>query len=211
MRIVSALGPELGALPASQRPAVLVNQAGARRLRPFARRRRMTARPERVRIRARNPWTFLRRRRLGWNVRFMGSGVWRACSANRAERLAGLGGRGAAFRLPPSEVPTKECMRGSRVRQLAFCHLFAVYGGGRGAWSPGRPDAAVARRESPRCVLGCFCSVIACRCRIGRDSAPVLYSASSQRGSPPPSPRAGDFCSVNRLERCGYLIFNRCG
>ncbi len=137
MQIVSALGTAWGALPASQRPAVLVNQAGARRLRPFARRRRMTARPERVRIRARNPWTFLRRRRLGWNVRFMGSGVWRACSANWAERLAGLGGSGAALRLPPSEVPTEECMRASWVRQLAFCHLFPIAVERRGVpWIP---------------------------------------------------------------------------
>lgn len=40
------------------------------RLRPFALRREMTARPPWVFIRVRKPCTFERRRRLGWNVRF---------------------------------------------------------------------------------------------------------------------------------------------
>lgn len=39
------------------------------RLRPFARRREITARPPLVFIRVRNPCVFERRRRLGWNVR----------------------------------------------------------------------------------------------------------------------------------------------
>lgn len=38
----------------------------ARRLRPFLRRERSTARPPRVRMRRRNPWRRLRRRTLGW-------------------------------------------------------------------------------------------------------------------------------------------------
>jgi|SRR5215472_3697033 len=37
-----------------------------RRLRPLRRRAERTARPERVRIRTRNPWVRLRRRLLGW-------------------------------------------------------------------------------------------------------------------------------------------------
>ena len=45
-----------------------------RRLRPFARRRLSTVRPFLVRIRTRKPCVRRRRRRLGWKVRFMGSG-----------------------------------------------------------------------------------------------------------------------------------------
>jgi hypothetical protein len=42
-----------------------------RRLRPFARRRFSTSRPFLVLIRTRKPCVRFRRRRLGWNVRFM--------------------------------------------------------------------------------------------------------------------------------------------
>jgi hypothetical protein len=45
-----------------------------RRFRPLARRRLRTCRPFLVLIRTRNPWVFARRRRFGWNVRFMVSG-----------------------------------------------------------------------------------------------------------------------------------------
>lgn len=48
-----------------------MRHAGARRLRPLRRRRRSTARPARVRLRARNPCTFLRRLLLGWYVLFI--------------------------------------------------------------------------------------------------------------------------------------------
>src|SRR6185295_15187737 len=41
------------------------------RFRPFARRRLSTMRPFLVLMRTRNPWVRRRRRRLGWNVRFM--------------------------------------------------------------------------------------------------------------------------------------------
>ena len=41
------------------------------RFRPFARRRFNTFRPPFVFMRSRNPWVFARRRRLGWNVRFI--------------------------------------------------------------------------------------------------------------------------------------------
>lgn len=41
------------------------------RSRPLARRAARIERPARVRIRARKPWFFARRRLLGWNVRFM--------------------------------------------------------------------------------------------------------------------------------------------
>lgn len=44
------------------------------RLRPFARRRFSTSRPFFVAIRVRKPCVFLRRRRLGWKVRFMFGG-----------------------------------------------------------------------------------------------------------------------------------------
>ena len=40
------------------------------RLRPFALRRRRTARPDRVRIRARNPWVRFLLLLWGWYVRF---------------------------------------------------------------------------------------------------------------------------------------------
>jgi hypothetical protein len=43
----------------------------ARRLRPFARRRLSVFRPPFVFMRSRKPWVFFRRRRFGWNVRFM--------------------------------------------------------------------------------------------------------------------------------------------
>ena len=43
------------------------------RLRPLARRRRISARPERVRIRPRNPWVRARLRFFGCQVRFIGS------------------------------------------------------------------------------------------------------------------------------------------
>jgi hypothetical protein len=62
------------ALRAGRAPA---HMAAARRaqtvslFRPFARRRFSTLRPPLVFIRCRNPWVFLRRRWLGWNVRFM--------------------------------------------------------------------------------------------------------------------------------------------
>jgi hypothetical protein len=39
--------------------------------RPLWRRAAMTARPARVRIRSRKPWTFARRRLFGWNVRLL--------------------------------------------------------------------------------------------------------------------------------------------
>lgn len=42
----------------------------ARRLRPLARRRLSTARPDRVCIRARNPWVCFRLLLWGWYVRF---------------------------------------------------------------------------------------------------------------------------------------------
>ncbi len=51
----------------------LDHRYGVRRLRPLARRRRMTSRPERVRIRARNPWVRARLRFFGCQVRFIGS------------------------------------------------------------------------------------------------------------------------------------------
>ena len=41
------------------------------RFRPFARRRFRTSRPFFVAMRTRNPCVRLRRRRLGWNVRFI--------------------------------------------------------------------------------------------------------------------------------------------
>jgi hypothetical protein len=41
------------------------------RFRPFARRRFNTFRPPLVFMRSRNPCVFARRRRLGWNVRFI--------------------------------------------------------------------------------------------------------------------------------------------
>ena len=44
---------------------------GQRRARPFARRAFRTRRPFLVCMRARKPWVRLRRRLLGWNVRFM--------------------------------------------------------------------------------------------------------------------------------------------
>ncbi len=43
--------------------------------RPLRRRAARMARPERVRIRRRNPWTRLRRRLLGWNVRLLTGGL----------------------------------------------------------------------------------------------------------------------------------------
>lgn len=55
-----------------------------RRLRPFARRRLRTVRPFLVRIRTRKPCVRRRRRRLGWKVRFMGSG-------NSCRQTANLG------------------------------------------------------------------------------------------------------------------------
>ena len=69
-----------GALPvdtlkvaASREPAALAptgvgprHVQGVRRLRPLRRRRRRTARPPRVRIRARKPWVLARLRFLGW-------------------------------------------------------------------------------------------------------------------------------------------------
>jgi len=52
------------------------NGQTARRLRPLARRRARTRRPPLVAMRARKPWTRLRCRLLGLNVRFIfGSGV----------------------------------------------------------------------------------------------------------------------------------------
>jgi len=61
-----------------RRAIVTVRENGqtARRLRPLARRRARTSRPPLVAMRARKPWTRLRCRLLGLNVRFIfGSGV----------------------------------------------------------------------------------------------------------------------------------------
>ena len=61
-----------------RRAIVTVRENGqtARRLRPLARRRARTRRPPLVAMRARKPWTRLRCRLLGLNVRFIfGSGV----------------------------------------------------------------------------------------------------------------------------------------
>ncbi len=55
-----------------------------RRSRPLERRAARMERPARVRIRARKPWVFARRRVLGWNVRFM---VWLLDACVRGSRL----------------------------------------------------------------------------------------------------------------------------
>ena len=57
--------------PARTAPEGRTNRQALRRARPLARRALMTARPPRVRIRARNPWVRLRLTSLGWNVLFM--------------------------------------------------------------------------------------------------------------------------------------------
>jgi hypothetical protein len=57
-------------------PRSLVKMVGVSCLRPFLRRRWRTSRPPGVAIRARKPWTRLRRILLGWNVRFMGRGLY---------------------------------------------------------------------------------------------------------------------------------------
>src|SRR3954452_8823716 len=51
-------------------PGTATRHQGVSRLRPFRRRRRITSRPARVRIRARNPWVRARLRFFGWYVRF---------------------------------------------------------------------------------------------------------------------------------------------
>jgi hypothetical protein len=55
--------------------------------RPLRRRAARTARPARVRIRSRKPWTFARRRLFGWNVRLLTGtpGRWGNCPRSRAD------------------------------------------------------------------------------------------------------------------------------
>ena len=62
---------------------------GVRRFRPFARRRRITSRPERVRIRPRKPCVFARLRFFGCQVRFMVR-----CAPLDPEAKSCLGGSG---------------------------------------------------------------------------------------------------------------------
>lgn len=170
----------------------------------------MMARPERVRILARNPWTFLRRRRLGWNVRFIGSwGVGRASSANWAERQRALAG-GGGFQITPKRGTNRRMyawFAGTSTLFLPSSRRGKLHRQGAGA--PCRRYPLAAARVG--LFLLCFGFVFVLCCCVGRVSKPVLYSATSQRGSLPPSPRASDFCDVNRLERYGYLLFNRCG
>jgi hypothetical protein len=68
--------PELQRRHVGHRPISAARQDDEtlRRFRPLARRRLRTCRPFLVLIRTRNPWVFARRRRFGWNVRFMISG-----------------------------------------------------------------------------------------------------------------------------------------
>src|SRR5690606_30638660 len=78
----------------------------ARRLRPLARRARMTARPPRVFILTRKPWVRLRRVTDGWKVRFMSGIRGRRASSPRATGTAAWPGRWgsneAAMRKKPS-------------------------------------------------------------------------------------------------------------
>lgn len=184
-----------------------MNQAGARRLRPLARRRRIIARPERVRIRARNPWTFLRRRRLGWNVRFIGSGVGRARSASRAERRRAWRKRGRLSDCPRVRYqPENVC----GVRGSVNSHLLL-------APRPPRPGTRLRLRlAAPRghgsvtriCfVFGSYLSLVA----VLDEIRPLCYIPLPRSVGHASSPRASDFCSVIRLERYGYSLFNRCG
>lgn len=70
MRHVAVLLAQHGCVATSELPPVGFSQAVSV-VRPFERRRRMMARPDRVRMRERKPCLRLRRRLLGWYVRFM--------------------------------------------------------------------------------------------------------------------------------------------
>ena len=86
--------------PATRRAQVLFEGiVGTSRLRPFDRRRRRTARPPAVDIRARNPWLRFRFVRLGWYVRFTRAS-W--SGGARTTPLSPLAPPGQAFE-PPRE------------------------------------------------------------------------------------------------------------
>ena len=78
-------------VPAARQPTALSTLAhrlrGRGRLRPLARRRRITSRPDRVRIRARKPWVRARLRFFGCQVRFIGSASLQERAASTAARL----------------------------------------------------------------------------------------------------------------------------
>ena len=58
-------------MTARGRGGLVYDEETVKRFRPLARRRFRTSRPFLVLIRTRNPWVRRRRRRFGWNVRFM--------------------------------------------------------------------------------------------------------------------------------------------
>src|SRR4029077_6025107 len=82
-------------------------------LRPLRRRAESTARPERVRMRTRNPWVRLRRRLLGWSVRLMGRRNPRGQAGGSQEN------KPSAFRFQPeTTVPVRLIADGGRVRRF---------------------------------------------------------------------------------------------
>jgi hypothetical protein len=70
-----------------------------KRFRPLARRRFRTSRPFLVLIRTRNPWVRRRRRRFGWNVRFMISDPLQRPQSTRRNLNSSEASTGVSIRL----------------------------------------------------------------------------------------------------------------
>jgi hypothetical protein len=85
---IGGRGRPPGDTPGTVSPLARKNQT-ASCSRPLRRRAARTARPARVRIRSRKPWTLARRRLFGWNVRLLTGtpGRWGKLSSNKGRHV----------------------------------------------------------------------------------------------------------------------------
>ena len=156
--------------------------------RPLRRRAARTARPARVRIRSRKPWTFARRRLFGWNVRLLTGApdtvqkiVREDVSHQMAQPVNGRGDRPAGqTRLVPSALDLLSV--GSTIVEHRDFHNASAAGdlGCGKSTSAGRPPRASCRhgmgkptvqRTYTPCGRTCGQRVAVWCSRLGQDDA----------------------------------------
>lgn len=174
-------GPETGRRVAHTTPHPGLPNQAVSLARPLPRRADTMARPARVRIRRRKPWTRARRRLFGWNVRLplatvntpLGGGhrlMPEACSVKRCSRRTG--------------VPRRNTLVGTGSRQPPPHHRVTVEGylpPGRGSNSGVGPrfwlstaPAAVKHSEIGSIVPRAACWGFVCRAAVRVRSFPGL-------------------------------------